>query len=172
MTKKRYKSQTTNRRPRTKLGSALIIAVILTSLLAIIGVMFVMIARVDKMATSAISENKELNFAVETVVALVSQELVLDVPGVVAGAGYYDYPDANNAWLANLEPNQSGGNYYWRRISDIYNRLDANNLPAEIIADYPQTIAEGDSADADGDGVADSKWVELADMNSNKGRPI
>jgi len=60
MTKKRYKSQTTNREPRTKPASALIIAVLLKSLLAIIGMMFLMIARVDKMATSAISENKEL----------------------------------------------------------------------------------------------------------------
>jgi hypothetical protein len=153
------------------IGSALIIAVILTSLLAIIGVMFIMIARVDKMATSAISENKELNFAVETVVAKVSQELVLDVPGV-AGQEYYDYPDANNAWLANLEPYDDSGTYKWRRISDIYNRLDANDLPAEIIADYQQNIAEDVDADTDGDGVADSKWVELEDINSNKGKPI
>jgi len=154
------------------IASALIIAVILTSLLAIIGVMFVMIARVDKMATSAISENKELNFAVEAVVAKISQELVLDVPGV-AGAEYYDYPDTNNAWLASLEPyEKTAGNYYWRRISDIYNRLDANNLQAEIIADYQQNIAEDVNADADGDGVADSKWVELDDVNSNKGKPI
>ncbi len=70
-------------------GSALIIAVVLTSLLSIIGVMFVMVARVDRIATSAISENKELNFAVETVVAKISQELVLDVPGKAA-AGRVD----------------------------------------------------------------------------------
>jgi DNA uptake protein ComE-like DNA-binding protein len=171
MIKTRFKPRTTNHELRTKLGSALIIAVILTSLLAIIGVMFVMIARVDKMSTSAISENKELNFAVEAVVALVSQELVSDVPGV-AGQEYYDYPDTNNAWLANLEPYQSGSDYYWRRISDIYNRLDANNLPAEIIADYQQNIAEDVNADADGDGVADSKWIKLADMTSNKGKSI
>ena len=77
--------------PKSASASALILAVILTSLLAIIGVMFVMIARVDKMATSAISENKELNSAVEAVVALVSQELVLDVPGMPKGGDYYDY---------------------------------------------------------------------------------
>ncbi|MHC4596560.1 MAG: hypothetical protein ACYS19_16660 [Planctomycetota bacterium] len=45
-------------------GSALILAVVLTSLLAIVGVLFVMVARVDRIATSAISENKEMNFAV------------------------------------------------------------------------------------------------------------
>ncbi len=157
---------------RYETGSALILVVVLTSLLAIIGVMFVMVARVNKMATSGISENKELNFAVETVVALVSQELVLDVPGMPKGQEYYDYPDEKNEWLASLEPYQSGGNYYWRRISDIYNRLDANNLRAGIIADYQQNIAEDVNADADGDGIADSKWIELEGITSNKGKPI
>ena len=93
-------------------GSALILAVVLTSLLAIVGVLFVMVARVDRIATSAISENKELNFAVETVVAKISQELVLDVPGVAAE--YQDYPGPEDRWLANLEPYTSGGDYYWR----------------------------------------------------------
>jgi hypothetical protein len=152
-------------------GSALIIAVILTSLLAIIGVMFIMVARVDKMATSSISLNKELNFAVDAVIAKISQELVSDVPGV-AGAEYYDYPGNEDKWLASLEPYDDSGTYKWRRISDIYNRLDANNLKAGIIPDYQQNITEDVNADADGDGVADSKWVELEDVNSNKGKPI
>ena len=64
-----HESRVTGHGSRKNAASALILAVVLTSLLAIIGVMFIMIARVDKMATSAISENKELNFAVETVVA-------------------------------------------------------------------------------------------------------
>jgi hypothetical protein len=162
-------------------ASALILAVVLTSLLAIIGVMFVMMARVDKMATSAISENKELNFAVETVVALVSQELVLDVPGMPKGREYYDYPDANNAWLASLEPyEKTAGNYYWRQISDVYKKLGSDlELPAEIIPDNQKPSDVGDSnstkgypADADGDGVADSNWVIIPDMTSNKGKPI
>jgi len=53
-------------------GSALILAVVLTSLLAIIGVMFLMAARVDRMATSGISDNRELDSAIETVVAKIS----------------------------------------------------------------------------------------------------
>jgi hypothetical protein len=167
-----YESQVTSHGSRKNAASALIIAVILTSLLAIIGVMFVMIARVDKMATSAISENKELNSAVETVVAKISQELVLDVPGV-AGAEYYDYPDACNVWLANLEPYNDGGTYKWRQISDIYKKLGSNlELPAEIIPDYNDSVDVNIPADADGDGVADSKWVKLADITSNKGKSI
>ena len=87
---------------RYETGSALILAVVLVSLLAVVGVMFAMVARIDKMSTSAIAENKTLNLAVDTVIVKVSQELALDVPG--PSQEYYDYPDADNAWLASLEP--------------------------------------------------------------------
>jgi hypothetical protein len=166
--------------------------------------MFIMIARVDRMATSAISENKELNFAVETVVAKISQELALDVPGMPKGPEYYDYPDANNAWLASLEPYDDGGTYKWRQISDVTGYLERKVFgrgdvdvelpsaqrpkPSEAwVRDYPQInvdengdfldkdgalAVEGLWADADGDGIADSKWVKLDDITSNKGKPI
>ena len=60
-----------------------------------------MVSRVDRMATSSISENKELNLAVDTVVAKISQELTWDVPGA-AGQEYHDYPDANDIWLVDI----------------------------------------------------------------------
>ena len=169
-------------------GSALILTVVLTSLLAIVGVLFVMVSRVDQMATSAISENKSLNFAVETVVATISRELAMDVPGMADPNNtpdpnsplaltqeYYDYPDANNLWLASLEPYESGGNYYWRQISRLYYTSDPNlGLMAAIVPDYqdPGVIGQGVMADADGDGVADSQWVILLDVSSSKGKPI
>ena len=83
-------------------GSALILTVVLTSLLAIVGVLFVMVSRVDKMATSSISENKELDLAADTVVAKISRELTLDVPGV-AGQEYYDYPGVNDTWMQSID---------------------------------------------------------------------
>ena len=158
-------------------GSALILAVVLTTLLAIVGVLFVLVARVDKIATSAISENRELNWAADSVIAKISQELVLDVPGVDPNVNvdYYDYPGPEDRWLASLEPYQFGaGDYRWRQTSDVYDRLDANalDLRAEIIDDYQPNIAEDVKADADGDGVADSRWVVIPDVNSSKGRPI
>jgi hypothetical protein len=155
-------------------GSALILTVVLTSLLAIIGVLFVLVSRVDKMATSSISENQELNLAVETLVAQISQELTLDVPGV-AGQEYYDYPDVNDTWLASLEPYIDGTVYKWRQISDVYNKLDPNlQLQAEVVPDYQNAaiMGEGIIADADGDGVADSRWVIIPEMSSGKGKSI
>ena len=155
-------------------GSALILAVVLTSLLAIIGVLFVMVSRVDKMATSSISENQELNLAVDTLVAQISQELILDVPGV-AGQEYYDYPDVNDTWLASLEPYRDGTVYKWRQISDVYNKLGPNlQLQAEVVPDHQDAAVVGESviADADGDGVADSRWVIIPEMSSGKGKSI
>ena len=173
---------------RYEIGSALILAVVLTSLLAIVGVMFLMVARVDRMATSGISENKELNFAVETVIAKISQELVLDVPGVAGQPDYHDYPGPEDKWLASLEPYDADPNLlvvdpYWQHISDIYDRFGPQGLglSAGIINDYQSSTDVGDSngyipvfypADADGDGVSDSMWVELPDMTSSKGKPI
>ncbi|MBN2317203.1 MAG: helix-hairpin-helix domain-containing protein [Sedimentisphaerales bacterium] len=153
-------------------GSALILAVVLTSLLAIVGVLFVMAARVDKMATSAIAETKGLDFAVETIIAEISQQLVLDVPGI-ANEEYYDYYDANDTWLASLQPYQSGGSYYWQQITDLYNTFDPN-LVAQIVPEYqdPDVIGEGVIADADGDGVGDSRWAVVPNISSSKGEPI
>jgi len=140
------------------------------------------------MATSAISENKSLNLAVETVVAKISRELVLDVPGmtdpnIAADPNsppalieeYYDYADVNNLWLASLEPYESGGNYYWRQISQLYFTSDPNlGLQAAIVPDYqdPAVIGQTVIADADGDGVGDSRWVIVPDISSSKGKPI
>lgn len=169
-------------------GSALILTVVLTSLLAIVGVLFLMAARIDKMATSATSENQELTFAVETLVAQISEVLVEDVPGVVDDQEYYDYPDANDPWLADLEPYSSGGNYSWRQISDVTGYLAQRGFstrmvdvdppgPRKVLGNYSEIRLssgqlEGQLADADGDGIADSKWIELGGVTSRKGQPI
>ncbi len=189
---------------RLKAGSAFILAVVMTSLLAIVGVMFLMSARVEKISTSAISENKELNLAVESVIAIISKELAADLPGE-PDEEYYDYPDSNNAWLASIEPYQdsndpNANDYYWRQISDVTGFLDANGFSTQnvdvaptglstttVVREYPEIqvnsngkfldengnlATDGISADADGDGIADSKWIRLADITTNKGKPI
>jgi hypothetical protein len=157
-------------------GSALILAVVLTSLLAVVGVLFIMMARVDTIATSAVSENRELNFAVDSVIAQINEQLVLDVPGV-AGQEYYDYPDQYNTWLANLEPYKSGTNYFWSQISDITGALAgrSRNVQIKVISESDKIVDSNQPAtiaDADGDGVGDSIWVKLPNITSGKGKPI
>jgi hypothetical protein len=175
-------------------GSALILTVVLTSLLAIVGVLFVMLSRIDKMATTATSESRKLNFAVDTILARICEELALDVPGANdPNQEYYDYPDANNVWLAGLEPYKSGDDYFWGQISDVTGFLgsrewdtndilisnsDPNICFKAIIPEYKAVLLNSSGglleqlADADGDGVADSKWFELNDVTSSKGKPI
>jgi hypothetical protein len=158
-------------------GSALILTVVLTSLLAMVGVAFLMIARVDKIAASATLDNRDLNAAVDTVVAQISEELVADTPGVAAQEEYYDYPDEHNRWLASLEPYKFGNDYYWRQVSELtaYPSGYARDVQARVAREY-DAITDVNTpianADADGDGVGDAQWMLLDDITSSEGKPI
>jgi len=59
---------------------------------------------------------------------------------------------------------------YWD--SSDGDRVSFRNLRARIINPSAPIIREGDKADADGDGVADSRWVILPDMKTHKGEDI
>jgi hypothetical protein len=159
-------------RPTRPRGSALILTVVLTTLLALVGVLFALTSRLDRIASTATSQNRALGMAVDSVVTIVSEQLVRDVPGV-AGAEYYDYPDVNDAWLASLEPMRDptqAGAFYWGQISDITGAfIETNRVSPALVADHaaldvdPATgelVAEP-LADADGDGVGDAKWFRL-----------
>jgi hypothetical protein len=158
-------------------GSALILAVVLTSLLALVGVLFVMAARIDKMATSATADSRELGLAVDTVLAEINETLITDVPGVGSAAGYYEYPDTSNAWLAEAEPYESGGSYYWRQISNVAGlpAADTRNVRIRLVEERePIQDPNGaeTNADADGDGAGDAQWFPVPGVMSSKGRPI
>ncbi len=173
-------------------GSALIMTVVLTVLLSIVAVMFVAVARMDVASTSNIADNKMLDSAARSIIAIISKELVLDTPGV-AGQEYYDYADACDTWLASLQPyfdnnstpNPNDDTYCWHQISDVtgYLRQEGFNcarvsVGSTTIEDYPDIklnmdgSLQGQLADADGDGIADAKWFELENLHSSKGKPI
>ncbi|HNY77922.1 MAG: helix-hairpin-helix domain-containing protein [Sedimentisphaerales bacterium] len=157
-------------------GSALILTVVLTSLLAIVGVLFIMTARIDRMAASAAAENQQLSLAVETLVAQIGEMLIADTPGVSGDPEYWDFPDANDPWLAGLEPYRSGSDYYWRQISRIadINAADARNVRIRVIGDRDviDVNMTGTNADASGDGVGDARWFKVPDITSSRGRPV
>ena len=157
-------------------GSAIILAIVLTTLLAIIGVLFLFSSRVDSIATSAVGGNEDLKLAVDTVVAQISEVLTHNVPGVDPNGTYYNYPDGNNPWLASLEPNYLG---VWPHVTDLYYQLGLNayNLSPTIIYDHNDTAGNSTPttwfmADADGDGASDSMWVQIPGKMSAKGKPI
>jgi len=155
-------------------GSAIILAIVLTTLLAILGVMFLLSSRVDSVATSAIGGNEDLKLAVDTVVAQISEAITRDVPGAdpCNPQEYYDYPDNFNPWLACLEPYPSGSDYFWQQVSNIYGTPAVQNVQAQIFPDYNNMVVPGAQADADGDGVSDSIWVEVPGKMSAKGKPV
>ena len=166
-------------RHRAAAGSALILTVVLTSLLAIVGVLFLMVTRIDKMGTQAVSDNRELTFAVDTVVAQISELLAEDVPGVRANEEYYDYPDLFNAWLADLEPTVDVNDptrYRWRQISSLTgSSVLKQNVLIQVIGDRDPIVDVNEAitnADADGDGVGDAQWFRVPGIMTSRGRPI
>jgi hypothetical protein len=159
----------------------LILAVVLTSLLAIVGVLFVLLSRMDKVSASASSQDRHLGMAVDAVIATINDRLVQDTPGVGKGTGqpsekYYDYPDPCNPWLACLEPERDAGNVYrWAQVSDLTPSAltrTVRSLRAEDVLEHETLTHPPGPADADGDGVADANWFVLDSVRSSKGRPI
>jgi len=172
-------------------GSAFIFVILLTTLLAVIGLMFLMTSRLSKVSTSSLSMDRELDNFAQTIVAELSQQLVLDTPGIDPAQEYSDYPDPNtDPWLASLEPYNDGSDYKWRHISDVTGYLRSRGFStvnvvvdvpgnSKYVPEYPQIGFDSATgllsdwwADADGDGIADSKWIELADVNTSTGRPV
>lgn len=197
-------------------GSALIMTIVLTVLLAAVAVMFVAVARMDKASTSNIADNKALDSAAKSIIEIINRQLVYTVPGVAKQAkldplvypqffDYRDYPDVNRPWLASTEPYLKSGtsDYYWHQISDVTGYLSKikkysvrnvkvkpvglnKNNSFKVVRQYPifgmdpngnfligdtkDPALDGVSADADGDGIADSKWFELQNMRTSTGR--
>ncbi|MEN6384712.1 MAG: hypothetical protein ABFD79_05905 [Phycisphaerales bacterium] len=197
-------------------GSALIMTIVLTVMLAAVAVMFVAVARMDKASTSNIAANKMLDSAAMSIVELINQQLIYDVPGVAKIADvcevnfpqyfeYKDYPDACDSWLASSEPYYDKteatkkNRYKWHQISDVTGYLKEKNYPMrnirvkpvglggnyDVVREYPlfgvdvngvlldkngNEALDGVSADADGDGIADSKWIDISNLRTSTGR--
>ncbi|RKY09545.1 MAG: hypothetical protein DRP66_01980 [Planctomycetota bacterium] len=175
-------------RSDSRRGSALIMVVVLTVLLAVIGVLFVMASRIDEMATSSVVYDRELDYAVESVVELISQRLTDDLMGGVDERGVvdersFDSPGIRDNWLSTIEPESLGDNgtpadytddiFAWPHLSDITGDIRAAGWIG-LFADIYSSADANDvvPADADGDGVVDSLWVRLPDVTTGRGRPV
>jgi len=172
------------RRAGKRCGSVLILVVLLMVLLSVLGTLFLLMSRLDEMATWSISESRELDAGVEVIVHQINNVLVEDLFGndanmlsADASDEYYDYPGPEDAWLGSLEPYEVAPDYRWRWISDIYGygfNTGPGGITAEIIAEHkPIPPQKGYFlADADGDGVADSRWVPVPNISTSKGKTI
>ena len=217
-------------------GAALILVIVVTVLLAAIGMMFLMTSRLSEMETAAVANSRDLEAGVQTVVGKINDLLMAD----------YDDPiDYNLDWLCSLEPvlndngtpaNLTDDFYEWPRITDLWGTIQANpdslfaqssntipvlwvdpdddqdvtqwaagawnsyqirakDVPVKIIEtkdrmkvilenaagttavpdpwdDKTKTNSYGARADADGDGVADSRWVLVPNLTTNRGESV
>lgn len=182
--------RTTQQHGRRRGGSAFILVVVVTVLLAVVGVMFVMVARVGEMGSSAVVDSTDLDVAVETVVSRINTALVADLfgaDGVIGSDGpHYTWPgvargddpltgDRINPWLASLEPN-AVDNFRWEHITNLSNPpmpVTWDRIPV-IVPEYQPAgqIVPGHYADAAGDGVADSIWIRLPNASTSRGKPV
>jgi len=186
---------------RVRKGSALVMVIVLTVLLSLIGTLFIMMSRIDEMSTSSLQTDAELKAAVDAVVDRINKLLVDDVfangSSWIDGSGdneAWDYPGDDDAWLANLEPELVDVEYDsgtdidqigFRHITDLYAQFQGGTFdgdtPADLVSAWglraaiiapADAIAEGDKADADGDGVADSRWIKIPGIFGEDGKPI
>ena len=235
---------TCNKQFEKRRGAALILVIVVTVLLAVIGVMFLMVSRLSEMETAAVANSRDLDAGVEAVVGQINQVLIDSDTKPVS----YDFGSNYLPWLASLEPVWSDAGpdgatgtvasvtddiYKWPKVTDLWGTLqdlyvhslsgvrwiDPDNtanrtewdqaaewddwqvkpfaVEAKVIAPSDrmdiiavdlgsgkvpaswQTAAAdtdvrlfGARADADGDGVADSRWVQVPNLTSAKGQPI
>jgi hypothetical protein len=127
-------------------GSALILVVVVTVLLAMVGIMFLMVSRVGDMMGTGSQQEYQLDQAVGTVTTRIERILMQDLfgngldKGIIDGKGgvneSYDAPGTADPWLASLEPvffNDNGTPddptddlYQWPYISNIVSSLAMN----------------------------------------------
>ncbi len=128
-------------RPR-KTGSAMILVIVLTVLLSLIGILFVMVSRLNEMSTLSLRSDSSLDAGTQSVIERINNVLVDDLFGsdrkgplgvkrLVAGgieAEGYDSADIDDKWLADIEPLVVRGafdyaqddSYTWDHITDLY----------------------------------------------------
>lgn len=166
-------------------GNALIMAVSLTVLLAIIGSAFVLMSRMDRQSVVGVQSAALADAAVDATIRIIQQTLVNDIIAsdpsvefskrllnVEKGIQPYDGLDANNKWLAAIEPVLGAdGNPRWPQVSEILPDPDnpdpdnTNTIPST--RNFQASVTLSDNwADADGDGISDSVWRKLPGFQS------
>lgn len=115
-------------------GSALVMAIVTTMLLFIIGIAFMIRGQMQRTTLSSYDDQDTLGIAVDVVVDEINDTLVADLLGgngvlldADDGDEYWDYPGADDRWLASLEPVEleygNGWWYGWPHITDLWGQF-------------------------------------------------
>jgi hypothetical protein len=244
-------NQTIRQRSNAQRGSALLMALVITVILFIMGLMFVSTTQTEKSAVSGLEEQNTLETGIDTVIDRINTVLVDDLFGgdgnMLNGTGdstgfgydeYWDYPGPDDPWLASLEPlwnsdinplDPRDDYCVWLHITDLYGnnfdppaytdycyspadrsnpnqwdytmsdslryrvtwtsdyvvgRIISDDEGTETIRNIIPPLTPGDwnnksyvclwgaQADADGDGVADSRWVKVPNITGPQGQNV
>ncbi len=174
------------RNPRRR-GSVLILVSAVLVIAVMIGTAFIASARFDRAATRELNRNNGQQVA-NVALDAVLRELRRDVLGTVnddakflsseehpeMGSGFwldepYDYPGKHDLWLAAHAP--SDANDTWTQVSNVFPDADGDDFvagdadlggdsltPVDVAGLDPNILTD-DRADADGDGITDSRWA-------------
>jgi hypothetical protein len=131
----------------TKNGSALILVVVVTVLLSVVGILFVMTARMREMTTANVTDDRDLDTGIQTLAGQIQTVLLQDLFGTkltssiiddtpLQGNEAYDSSTVD-PWLASLEPTWLNDNgtpanplddlYQWDHMTDLYGKASKWN---------------------------------------------
>lgn len=175
-------------RPAAQRGSLMVLVIVVLVLLAILGMSYLQVARLDRIA-SAQDKSNNIDIVAASVTAKIAQTLKDDVTGIFDGTKKpYDHPAKEvDQWLAASSPSFAATDPTWPHLTSLTDeflriRHDAaapdeyaidNSSTNYLVKDAGVKISGTDSletssisgnsfwalgADADGDGVLDSRW--------------
>ncbi len=156
-------------------GSALIMAIVITMLLFIIGIVFVLTSQKGRAIVTGSEFRQSLDAGTDAVIERINTVLIEDLFGSDnnllnkdASDEYWDYPGSDDPWLASLEPEilSDGTNSYygWRHISDIYgDNFNISVMNPSMNRFYDPTDSTNT---AQWDGNASSRYYLSYDQNS------
>ncbi|MCG3178498.1 MAG: hypothetical protein BIFFINMI_00826 [Phycisphaerae bacterium] len=157
-------------------GTAFILVIVLLVVLFVIAMGFMGITRIDRMASQLDLRDSQMhaeaNAAIEQVVGLLSQDLWGDDANMLGnGTSSHDVADEpfdvpctnsdpakfglwDDAWLASTLPETVGADYRWPHVTN----LAGTNFGRSVAASDTNVLASTLEADADRDGINDSRW--------------
>lgn len=136
-------------------GSALILVIVVSVLLAVIGMMFVMVSRLEGVLSASVIQDRELDEAVNMTTARIEQILMKDLFGGTmqgdlvddSGAFFarnepYDCYGRDDGWLAPLEPVRLDDNgtpgdssddlFQWTSVTNLQNNMPHFVFDSEV----------------------------------------
>jgi len=170
-------------------GSVLVMAIVIITLLFIVGSTFLLTSRTNKQTVAAIDSTSSIDDGIDAVINRINTVLVEDLLGPAGGTAtmldgtagneYWDYPYTHPAtpgtnddmWLASMvpirykHPSSSQNFYFWTHVTDLYcNSFDLPLPPSG--ARYYSPASQLDSDSWQWSGLIPDNWPYWLNMSN------